>query len=194
MLRTVLQNKDLGVSPSLPPHREGLRRRHFPSRTTARNPTPQAKFNPDEAIAYAAVRSLRRQRRSGSRSAASRTGQPVPTCRQARTQRGPPWDAVLPAVTEFTPTHRRGLIGLLALSRFHLFVITALGVTWILDGREVTSVGAIGPVLETRTHLEALRTAGRKCSNEYVIFAALARRSLRPPPRLLYSPGHSNTR
>jgi hypothetical protein len=56
-----------------------------------------------------------------------------------------PGDAVLPAVTEFKLTHRRGLIGLLALSRFHLFV--KAGVTWILDGLEVTSVGAIGPVL-----------------------------------------------
>jgi hypothetical protein len=28
-------------------------------------------------------------------------------------------------------------------SRFHLLVVTALGVTWILDGLEVTIVGAI---------------------------------------------------
>ena len=36
----------------------------------------------------------------------------------------------------------------LPLSRFHLLIITALGVTWILDGLEVTIVGAIGPVLQ----------------------------------------------
>jgi MFS family permease len=33
-------------------------------------------------------------------------------------------------------------------SRFHLLVVVALGVTWILDGLEVTIVGSIGPVLQ----------------------------------------------
>jgi len=33
-------------------------------------------------------------------------------------------------------------------SRFHLLVVVALGVTWILDGLEVTIVGAIAPVLQ----------------------------------------------
>jgi MFS family permease len=33
-------------------------------------------------------------------------------------------------------------------SRFHLMLVIALGVTWILDGLEVTIVGAIGPVLQ----------------------------------------------
>src|SRR6202048_3998063 len=33
-------------------------------------------------------------------------------------------------------------------SRFHLLVVVALGITWILDGLEVTIVGAIGPVLQ----------------------------------------------
>jgi MFS family permease len=33
-------------------------------------------------------------------------------------------------------------------SRFHVLVVVALGVTWILDGVEVTIVGSIGPVLE----------------------------------------------
>ncbi len=32
-------------------------------------------------------------------------------------------------------------------SRFHLLVIAALGITWILDGLEVTIVGSIGPML-----------------------------------------------
>ena len=35
-------------------------------------------------------------------------------------------------------------------SRFHLMVIMALGVTWILDGLEVTIVGSIGPALQQR--------------------------------------------
>jgi MFS family permease len=34
-------------------------------------------------------------------------------------------------------------------SRFHVLVVTALGITWILDGLEVTVVGAIGPVLQS---------------------------------------------
>src|SRR5580704_4427619 len=32
--------------------------------------------------------------------------------------------------------------------RFHVLIIVALGVTWILDGLEVTVVGSIGPVLQ----------------------------------------------
>ena len=38
-------------------------------------------------------------------------------------------------------------------SRFHLLVVVALGVTWILDGLEVTLVGSIGPVLQDRATL-----------------------------------------
>src|ERR1700751_5642935 len=33
-------------------------------------------------------------------------------------------------------------------SRFHLLVVVALGVTWILDGLEVTILGSIGPILK----------------------------------------------
>jgi MFS family permease len=33
-------------------------------------------------------------------------------------------------------------------SRFHVLVVIALGVTWILDGLEVTIVGSIGPILK----------------------------------------------
>lgn len=38
-------------------------------------------------------------------------------------------------------------------SRWHTLIVVALGVTWILDGLEVTIVGAIGPVL---THSQTL--------------------------------------
>src|ERR1700738_1984831 len=34
-------------------------------------------------------------------------------------------------------------------SRFHLLVVIALGITWILDGLEVTIVGSLGPVLQS---------------------------------------------
>ncbi len=38
-------------------------------------------------------------------------------------------------------------------SRFHLLVVVALGVTWILDGLEVTIVGSLGPVLQDKRTL-----------------------------------------
>src|ERR1700745_3642285 len=34
-------------------------------------------------------------------------------------------------------------------SRFHLLVVLGLGITWILDGLEVTIVGALGPALQS---------------------------------------------
>ena len=38
-------------------------------------------------------------------------------------------------------------------SRFHLLVVIALGVTWVLDGLEVTIVGALGPRLQDKATL-----------------------------------------
>ncbi len=38
-------------------------------------------------------------------------------------------------------------------SRWHWLVVISLGITWILDGLEVTIVGAIGPMLETHAGL-----------------------------------------
>ncbi|WP_428535793.1 MFS transporter [Rhodopila sp.] len=38
-------------------------------------------------------------------------------------------------------------------SNFHLLVVVALGVTWILDGLEVTIVGSIGPILKDKATL-----------------------------------------
>ena len=38
-------------------------------------------------------------------------------------------------------------------SRFHLLVVVALGVTWILDGLEVTIIGSIGPILKDKRTL-----------------------------------------
>src|ERR1700734_3131240 len=37
----------------------------------------------------------------------------------------------------------------LPLSRFHLLVVVGLGITWILDGLEVTIVGSLGPALQS---------------------------------------------
>jgi MFS family permease len=38
-------------------------------------------------------------------------------------------------------------------SRFHLLVVVALGITWVLDGLEVTIVGSIGPILKNKQTL-----------------------------------------
>jgi MFS family permease len=49
-----------------------------------------------------------------------------------------------PAITTDIPAR----LDRLPWSRFHMLIVFALGVTWILDGLEVTIVGAIGPVLQ----------------------------------------------
>jgi len=61
---------------------------------------------------------------------------------------------VLPSASR-TPSEGRSIttniparLDRLPWSRFHLLVMIALGVTWILDGLEVTIVGAIAPVLQ----------------------------------------------
>ncbi len=38
-------------------------------------------------------------------------------------------------------------------SRFHLLIVVALGITWVLDGLEVTIVGSIGPMLQDKSAL-----------------------------------------
>jgi hypothetical protein len=52
--------------------------------------------------------------------------------------------AGFPAITADIPAR----LDRLPWSRFHVLVVIALGVTRILDGLEVTIVGAIGPVLK----------------------------------------------
>lgn len=53
-------------------------------------------------------------------------------------------------------------------SRFHVLVITALGITWILDGLEVTVVGAIGPVLQSQETLGLTAAAIGGAGSAYV--------------------------
>src|ERR1700692_2318932 len=47
-------------------------------------------------------------------------------------------------------------------SRFHLLIVIGLGVTWILDGLEVTIVGALGPALQNpqTLHLSSANLGG----------------------------------
>jgi MFS family permease len=52
------------------------------------------------------------------------------------------------AGSELTETQIPARLDRLPWSRWHWLVVFALGITWILDGLEVTIVGAIGPTLE----------------------------------------------
>jgi len=58
-------------------------------------------------------------------------------------------------------------------SRFHLLVVVALGVTWILDGLEVTIVGSIGPVLQNSRTLGLSAQEIGSAGSAYVIGAVV---------------------
>src|SRR5438105_9378901 len=58
-------------------------------------------------------------------------------------------------------------------SRFHLLVVVALGVTWILDGLEVTIVGAVGPVLQSPETLGLSATQVGSTASAYVVGAVI---------------------
>ena len=49
-----------------------------------------------------------------------------------------------PAIESLIPAR----LDRLAWSRFHWMLVAGLGVTWILDGLEVTMMGAVGAVLQ----------------------------------------------
>ncbi|MGP0093411.1 MAG: MFS transporter [Xanthobacteraceae bacterium] len=57
-------------------------------------------------------------------------------------------------------------------SRFHLLVVVALGITWILDGLEVTIVGAVGPALQEAQTL-ALSTQDVGTSASFYVIGAV---------------------
>jgi MFS family permease len=58
-------------------------------------------------------------------------------------------------------------------SRFHMLVMVALGVTWILDGLEVTIVGAIAPVLQNTQTLGLSAGEIGAAASTYVIGAVV---------------------
>jgi MFS family permease len=58
-------------------------------------------------------------------------------------------------------------------SRFHLLLVIALGITWILDGLEVTIVGSIGPVLQSASTLHLSNTQVGEAASFYVIGAVI---------------------
>jgi MFS family permease len=55
--------------------------------------------------------------------------------------------------------------------RFHVLIVVALGVTWILDGLEVTIVGAIGPVLQDQKTLALCAQEIGAADTSYVVGA-----------------------
>ena len=56
-------------------------------------------------------------------------------------------------------------------SRFHLIVVLALGVTWVLDGLEVTIVGSLGPVLQDHRTLGLTAQQVGTAASVYVVGA-----------------------
>jgi MFS family permease len=58
-------------------------------------------------------------------------------------------DRAMPAIDTAIPAR----LDRLPWSRFHLLVVIALGITWVLDGLEVTIVGSIGPALQDHAAL-----------------------------------------
>jgi len=58
-------------------------------------------------------------------------------------------------------------------SRFHLLIAIALGVTWVLDGLEVTIVGALGGVLQDEATLHLTGTEIGTMASAYVIGAVI---------------------
>ncbi|OUJ16117.1 MFS transporter [Acetobacter sp. DsW_063] len=58
-------------------------------------------------------------------------------------------------------------------SRFHTLLVAALGVTWILDGLEVTIVGTLGPVLKRSDTLSLTDAQVGEAASAYVTGAVL---------------------
>ena len=61
----------------------------------------------------------------------------------------------------------------LPFSRFHVEVLVALGVTWILDGLEVTIVGSIGPALQSHKALSMTASEVGASASAYVFGAVV---------------------
>jgi MFS family permease len=58
-------------------------------------------------------------------------------------------------------------------SRFHLLVVVGLGVTWILDGLEVTIVGSLGPALQSADTLGLTSANLGAVASFYVVGAVI---------------------
>src|SRR5215469_2399994 len=58
-------------------------------------------------------------------------------------------------------------------SRFHTLIVAALGVTWILDGLEVTLVGSLSPAIAARDALDLTARQVGLSGSAYILGAVL---------------------
>src|SRR5579862_926765 len=63
-------------------------------------------------------------------------------------------------------------------SRFHWLVVFALGITWILDGLEVTLAGAVAPALKASPALHLTDAQVGASASAYLTGAVLGRKRL----------------
>ncbi|MCQ8277993.1 MFS transporter [Acetobacteraceae bacterium KSS8] len=78
-------------------------------------------------------------------------------------------DAVLSPIRTNIPAR----LDRLPWSSFHLLVVAGLGITWILDGLEVTIVGSIGPALQNKQAL-AMSVEGVGLAASFYLVGAVA--------------------
>jgi MFS family permease len=81
--------------------------------------------------------------------------------------------AGLPCSTPIVETDIPGRLDALPFSRFHLLVIVALGVTWILDGLEVTLAGSLSGALMQRSGLGLSNTQIGLAGSAYLCGAVI---------------------
>ena len=72
----------------------------------------------------------------------------------------------MPQPDEVFATDAPARLDRLPFSRFHWMVVLALGVTWILDGLEVTLVGALSPAIAKGGPALRSEAASRKRDDE----------------------------
>jgi MFS family permease len=87
----------------------------------------------------------------------------IETTRRVRKDRG--------AARETIATGIPARLDRLPWCRFHVLIVVALGVTWILDGLEVTIVGSIGPVLQNVATLGLSAQQVGEAASSYVVGA-----------------------
>ncbi len=58
-------------------------------------------------------------------------------------------------------------------SRFHVMLVAALGITWVLDGLEVTIIGSIGPALQSSQTLSLSTADVGASASAYVLGAVI---------------------
>jgi MFS family permease len=78
----------------------------------------------------------------------------------------------VPAATKIT-TDIPFRLDRLPWARWHWLIVISLGITWILDGLEVTIVGTIGPTLTTKQGLNLSDVQATAAGTAYLIGACV---------------------